>query len=140
MKFRSIIGCFIIIAFFSGCFKHNGEESDIPLYSIDENIIYPPDSFKIIMPLNTNTSVRTFFRDSVSSVWKINKLNFQSSTIWMLRTSSPDTLEYISADTLGLEKNVQYEIYGRSNQDEDRKVYLKFIRLAEDYETFPNKL
>lgn len=141
MKTKIFIGIVAIITFLSGCYKDNGAESDIPVFSANENIINPPDSFRLVMTLRNNATTRTFFRDSTSNVWAITKQQAQSSMVWMLRSSQPDSQYDVSQDTLGLEADIQYQIYGNNNNyGEVRKVYLKFVRLPIDYASFNNKL
>ena len=141
MKIKVFIGILAMVTFLSACYKDNGEESDIPLFSANENIINPPDSFRLVMTLRNNLTTRTFFRDSTSSVWAITKQQAQSSRVWMVRSTQPDSSYEISQDTLGLEAGAQYEIYGNNNNyGEERKVYLKFVQLPIDYASFNNKL
>lgn len=143
MKLKASIGVLVIIVIlFSGCYDREGEESDIFTYRMDEQIINPPDSFRILMPLRPNTVLRTFFQDSISSVWKINKQQASNRLVWLKRTISPDSSKsiYINQDTLGLEADIQYQILGSNNNfDEQRTVYVKFVRLSLNYEDFPQK-
>ncbi len=140
MNLKIIIGALIIITFLSGCYKDDGEESDIPVFSANENIINPPDSFKLIMTLRNNLITGTFLRDSTNSVWAITKQQAQSSLVWMTRSTEPDYQYEISQDTLGLEADIQYGIYGRNNNTQEQTVFLKFIRLPIGYAGFNNKL
>jgi len=141
MKIKVFIGILAMVTFLSGCYKDSGVESDIPLFSANENIINPPDSFRLVMTLRNNLTTRTFFRDSTSSVWAITKQQAQSSRVWMVRSTQPDSSYEISQDTLGLEAGIQYEIYGNNNNyGEERKVYLKFVQLPIDFASFNNKL
>lgn len=140
MNLRIIIGGLIIITFLSGCYKDDGEESDIPVFSANENIINPPDSFKLIMTLRNNLTTRTFLRDSTSNVWAITKQQAQSSLVWMIRSTEPGYQYEINQDTLGLEADIQYEIYGKNNNTQEQTVHLKFVRLPIGYADFNNKL
>lgn len=83
MRSIIIIGVLVITAFLSGCYKDNGEESDIPVFSARESIVNPPDHFKLIMTLRKSNTTQTSFRDSISSVWEINKQQAPSSNVWM---------------------------------------------------------
>lgn len=141
MRTTIIIGILVITAFFSGCYKDNGEESGIPVFSARESIINPPDHFKLIMTLRKSNTTQTFFRDSISSVWEIHKQQAPSSNVWMTRPGDSDSEFYIGYDTVGLEADVQYHIYGdNNNYYEERRVHLEFVRLSMDYESFSNKL
>lgn len=141
MRLKITIGLIAaIVMLFSGCFDRNGEENDPYTYTMNEQIINPPDSFRLVMNLRPNTTLRTFFHDSASSVWKIVKQQASNRPVWVKRTDSSERF-YINQDTVGLKANIQYQIFGSNNiYDEQRLVYVKFIRLPLDYETFPNKL
>ena len=140
MRLKITIGLIaVIVILFSGCFDRDGGENDPYTYTMNEQIINPPDSFRIVMNLRPNNPVRTFFEDSINSVWKINKQQASNRLVWMKRTDSSERF-YINQDTLGLKANIQYQIFGSNNHyEQQRTVYVKFIRLPLDYETFPNK-
>jgi len=140
MKSIIFIGILVITAFLSGCYKDNGQESDIPVFSARESVINPPDHFKLIITLREGNITQTSFRDSISSVWEINKQQAPTSIVWLTRTGESDSTFYVEHDTLGLEADVQYQIYGdNDNYYEDRRVHLEFVRLSIDYDSFSNK-
>lgn len=140
MRSIIIIGILVITTFLSGCYKDNGEESDIPVFSARESVINPPDHFKLVMTLREGNITQTSFRDSISSVWEINKQQAPTSIVYLTRTDESDSTFYLEHDTVGLEADVQYLIYGdNNNYYEDRSVHLEFIRLSIDYDSFPNK-
>jgi len=60
----------LIITFLSACFNNNGEESDLPVYSIEKIIINPPDSFLINMPLKTYAISAAYIQFSENAVYQ----------------------------------------------------------------------
>ncbi|MDZ7775784.1 MAG: hypothetical protein U5L09_09430 [Bacteroidales bacterium] len=126
----------------TGCFDKPDDYTGIRRYPITEDIVNPPDSFLVLMPLRNNHSVKTFIRTDTSAVWHIEKTNASSSLVWISRQINEPQLHYINAiDTLGLEGGITYELYGNNNHHpEDRTLQLRFEKLSLDYASFPEKI
>ena len=137
--FVSII-IFSIIAL-AGCFDDFPDETGIRKYPVTEDIINPPDSFLVLMPLSNNTNVRTFLRTESNAVWHIQKMNALSSRIWIQRTDADSSYLLEQNDTVGIQQQTRYEIYGNNNNyPEDRVLQLRIEKISKDYESFPNKI
>ena len=125
----------------SGCFDDFPDETGIRKYPVTEDIINPPDSFLVLMPLSDNVNVRTFLRVEKNTVWHIEKMNALSSRMWIQRTSNDSSYLLEQNDTIGIQQDIIYELYGNNNNyPEDRILQLRFKKIPEDYETFPNKI
>ena len=125
----------------SGCFDDFPDETGIRKYPVTEDIINPPDSFLVLMPLSDNVNVRTFLRVEKNTVWHIEKMNALSSRMWIQRTGNDNPYLLEQNDTIGIQQDIIYELYGNNNNyPEDRILQLRFKKIPEDYETFPNKI
>ena len=126
----------------SGCPENPTGGTGIRRYPVTENIINPPDSFLVLMPLSNNNSVKTFLRTESNAVWKVSKDNATSSLVWMVRSENNTELRYLQAnDTIGIQADLMYEIYGNNNNyPEDRILQLRFEKTPIDYHTFPGKI
>ncbi len=118
------------------------EDTGIRRYQNTENIINPPDSFLLLMPMVNNYSVKAFMETEENAVWRVVKENAVTSTVWMTRALNDPDLYYLNTiDTIGLESGISYEIYGNNNNySQERTLQLRFDKTAIDYETFPKKL
>ncbi|MFW5974987.1 MAG: hypothetical protein ACOCQ6_02155 [Bacteroidota bacterium] len=129
------------ITILTGCFDDFDEETGIKKYPVTEDIINPPDSFLVLMPLTDNLNVRTFLRTENNAVWHIQKMNALSSRVWIKRAENDSSYLLEQSDTIGIQENILYELYGNNNNyPEDRILQLRFEKIREDYETFPNKI
>lgn len=132
----------LLLLFLVGCYDDPQETTGIRRYPVTEDIINPPDSFLVLMPLSNNFSVKTFLKTDTNAVWRIRKANASSSLIWITRMLNDPLLHYVSTDdTLGLEGGITYELYGNNNNyPEDRTLQLRFEKLPLDYTSFPGKI
>lgn len=140
---RLIFVSLIIVSMFAlaGCFDEFPDESGIRKYPVTEDIINPPDSFLVLMPLSNNTNVRTFLRTESNAVWHIQKMNALSSRIWMKRSETDSSYLLEQIDTVGIQQEILYELYGNNNNyPEDRVLQLRFEKVPKVYESFPNKI
>ncbi|MGM0565134.1 MAG: hypothetical protein ACQESX_00125 [Bacteroidota bacterium] len=140
---RLIFVSLIIVSMFAlaGCFDDFPDESGIRKYPVTEDIINPPDSFLVLMPLSNNTNVRTFLRTESNAVWHIQKMNALSSRIWMKRSETDSSYLLEQIDTVGIQQEILYELYGNNNNyPEDRVLQLRFEKVPKVYESFPNKI
>ncbi len=130
------------ICFFS-CKKINDTGDGIKIYTIDDNIVNPPDSFLLQYNLKTNInySVRIMFgNDSSGYVWQIGKQNSFSTRFWISRPSDDSTFFVQDNVLVGLKNHVNYEFIANNNNYQDpRKLIIKFKKLNLNYNTFNNK-
>lgn len=126
----------------TGCPQTSTDGTGIRRYPVTENIINPPDSFLLLMPLSNTYSVKTFLKTDTDAVWQVNKENASSSLVWIIRSEDETNLHYIQAqDTIGLEGDIMYEVYGNNNNyPEKRTLQLRFEKIAVDYASFPGKI
>ncbi len=131
----------IWIPLLMGCFDDFPDETGIRRYPVTEDIINPPDSFLVLMPLSDNSNVRTFLRTESNAVWHVQKINAISGRIWIRRSSNDNPYLFEQNDSIGIQQDIIYEIYGNNNNyPEDRILQLRFEKTPDDYETFPNKI
>lgn len=143
MKYRIIAYWPVLfLLLFVGCVDDPQEATGIRRYPVTEDIINPPDSFLVLMPLSNNYSVKTFLKTDTNAVWHITKANASSSLVWITRMIDDPLQHYIGVDdTLGLEGDITYELYGNNNNHpEDRTLQLRFEKLPLDYTTFPGNI
>lgn len=132
----------LLITLFSACFNNNGEESDLPIYPIDEVITNPPDSFLINIPLKSYSNTNAFIRFADNAVWCIEKQSAGSSIIEFDREESSENQIIINiTDSIAFEKDIIYIITGNNNNyQESRIAQLKLKKLTTDYISFYKKL
>ncbi|MEA3503668.1 MAG: hypothetical protein U9R32_00535 [Bacteroidota bacterium] len=132
----------LIITLFSACFNNNGEESDLPIYTIDEIIVNPPDSFLINIPLKSYSNTNAFIRFADNAVWCIKKQSAANSIIHFDREEGAEHPIIINIiDSIAFEKDILYVITGdNNNYQESRIAQLKFKKLTTDYISFYKKL
>lgn len=145
MKLKSLIAfglAAIFIFLFVSCFKDENKEYEPPVYSFAEDIIYPPDEFRILYNLKNigNFSARVKF--DTNMVWKISKGSSPSSLFWVERKYPDSTATMIIDDKIvvGLEGEIIYEFIGNNNNyPHERDILLTFEKLPYDYESYPVK-
>src|SRR6056297_264311 len=91
---------------FAGCFDDFSVETGIRRYSVTQDIINPPDSFLVLMPLSNNTNVRTFLQTETNSVWHIQKTDAALSLIWLKRFRADRSYLLELNDAVGLEPKI----------------------------------
>jgi hypothetical protein len=108
---------FTIASVLLACERRDIVFDDIPVLSISSDIVYPPDSFKLIFPLRYayQENARIIF-DTVST-WQIEKLNAYSSTFSLIAKNDSSLTPVIIYDrkTLQFEGNVIYEFLAETN-------------------------
>ncbi|MDZ7741608.1 MAG: hypothetical protein U5Q03_07630 [Bacteroidota bacterium] len=137
-----LLAMVLSIGFFS-CKKIDDTGDGIKIYTIDDDILNPPDSFLLQYNLKTNMnySVRIRFgNDSSGKVWQIGKENNFNNRFWISRPSDDSTLFVQDNISIGLRNNVFYEFIANNNNFQDaRKLIIKFKKLNLNYNTFNNK-
>ncbi|MCF8228463.1 MAG: hypothetical protein K9G58_13710 [Bacteroidales bacterium] len=137
-----ILALLIGICFFS-CKKIDDTGDGIKIYTIDEDITNPPDSFLLQYNLKTNINYSVNIQlgqDSGGSVWMIRKVNSFNARFWITRPKD-DSIFYIQDETIiGLKNDIYYRFYANNNNYQDlRKLTVKFNKLNYNYDTFNNK-
>lgn len=113
---------------------------DAPVYLYNETIINPPDSFKILYNLRSTINYEANIRFEEDAVWKIEKLSSFTARFWVNRPDSTGTFLIVNANNLGLEGGINYYFYANNNNsEEDRKLYILFTKLDENYTSFEPK-
>ncbi len=134
---------FGFLLIFESCFK-DPIETDIPIYSSINDIVYPPDTFKIVYYLNTYLDYRARVIFDTSSVWKIQKINAFSAQFWASRQINEDsTNSIIVYDSIyvGFEGEAFYDFYANNNSyPESRNFFVQFEKAPFNYEFFTPKL
>jgi len=124
---------------FIACNKDSDEANNIPIYSNTQEIINPPDTFILYMPLKSYSNNMATLRFDTNSVWRISKITGQSSNFWIQRT---DSTQLIIRDTLvlGLQGNTTYNFYVILGSNESKnKFFAKFEKQPVNYSTFSPK-
>ncbi len=146
MKSQFIIRIFILFGFlmiFNSCFK-DPIETEVPVYSCFNNIVYPPDVFQVVYNLNTYIDYNARITFDTSGVWKIQKVTAFSAQFWAERIINEDSVNSIiiyDSIYLGLEGEVLYHfIANNSSHPEARNFFVRFEKSPFNYEYFTPKL
>lgn len=134
----------------SSCRKFQSVEGEIPIYSISESIINPPDTFKIVYPLITSVNYTAIVQFEANAVWKVERITLpEFNIVWAERTDSLNAHRYEIINlqkgvaTIGFEGGVRYSIIVNrtiaeddEDDDENTTLFLEFTKLPdEDYDT-----
>jgi len=138
----SVLAVVVISLTFLACTKDNGKDDGIPILSIGNAIVNPPDTFKLYIPLKAaGGSVYASITFDTNSVWKISKITGQSSNFWAQRNDN-DTLRLVIQDTLiaGFQGNTIYNFYATMGTYESKnKLFILFEKQPDSYSTFSPK-
>jgi len=145
IKFLQIIVLsLMILIFYSSC-KKNDNGPEIKTYSIFEDIIYPPDSFQIVIRFVSPATMTAKVKFEENAVWEIEKMTAYNSILWLNRNGS-DTAEKIyitEKKQIGLEEMLFYDVSAKTNLATDsteNNFYIRFIKQNKDYDDFEPKL
>ena len=134
---------FVILTIFGSCFKEP-IETDVPVYSSINDIVYPPDTFKIVYYFNTYIDYKARVIFDTSAVWKIQKINAFSAQFWAERNLNEDSVNSIiiyDSVYVGLDKEIFYNFYANNNSyPESRNFFVRFEKSPFNYEYFTPKL
>jgi len=142
--FKIIVLSLMILIFFSSCKKNDGGV-EIKTYSIFEDIIYPPDSFQIVIRFVSAATFTAKVKFDENAVWQIEKMTAYNSTLWLNRNGSEITEKiYITEKKqIGLEEELFYDVSAKSNLATDsteNNLYIRFIKQNLNYDDFEPKL
>lgn len=115
---RFIIPILFIFLGITSCYEFDPIEPDnIPILPIIPDIVYPPDTFKVIFPLRENSTISTSITFDSSAVWHIEKLNTLSTRLWVSCNYS-DTTKSININDvkqIAFEKDIAYKFWCNNN-------------------------
>jgi hypothetical protein len=135
----SLLG-FLLALFFVSCKKIDVEPDNIPIYSNYNDIINPPDSFKVLYNLRSNINYLAEIKFSENAVWLIEKQNHFTTVFWAARPEDDSVVNITSTIVVGLETDKTYEFYANNNYSlEARKLLIKYTKTNYNYDTFANK-
>jgi len=138
--FRALFISLLLVWVFTAaeCNKPILPVDTVPIYSYQEAIVNPPDTFKIYFNLKTygDKIARVTFKDS--AVWLIERLGDGRANTRILSDTS--YMSILESDTLGLQGNKEYSILTNNNNYLDiGDFFIKLTKLPIDYHTFSPK-
>lgn len=146
MKIRTrviivLIGAITII--FTSCYKDEKKEYNPPVYSFGDDIINPPDEFRILYNLKSTGNFVARVKFDTNMVWKIIKGNSAPSSLFWIERSYPDSVATMVIDSdvvIGLEGKIFYKFIGNNNNyPHERDLLVTFEKLPYEYESYPDK-
>lgn len=142
LKNISILVLLFVLAI-SACRKPEPLDPDVPVYSSYDNIVNPPEEFKVLYNLRSELNYTTTIKFQDSSVWLIEKQNSFSVLFWIERQYNNDSTGqyYIPENTVvGLEGGREYDFYAnKNNYPEERKFTVLFKKTDYNYDTYEPK-
>jgi len=132
-----------VVLFFGSCLQDNDNDPDgIPVYTIGDNIVNPPDEFEILFVLKDIGNYQVAIRFDTNAVWDIERYSSATAMLWMQRNYIDSTarLDILNQIQIGLSANQVYTVNGSNSMPAvDQNLFIRFRKLAYDYETFPGK-
>lgn len=120
---------FVITSLLPSCEKKDRIDDGIPIYSPKPDIINPPDTFKLMFPLNTAVLTDAKISFDTTSTWLIERQNAFSAQFKVSRfqdTLSPIIIE--ESATLVFEKDVVYEFTAKNTYPAYHSLIVLFTK------------
>jgi hypothetical protein len=114
---------------FSACEKKDRIDDGIPIFSPKPDIINPPDTFKLMFPLNNAVLTDAKISFDTTSTWLIERQNAYSARFEVSRfqdTLSPIIIE--ERATLVFEKDVVYEFTAKNTYPSYHSLIVLFTK------------
>lgn len=135
-RFLSLIILFSVIYF--GCRKDNLVST--PMFTPYNDVINPPDTFVYYFPLAYNSTLQGKIQFKQDGVWHITKTSGASTNTWFMRSDKTTPYNIPFEDTVGLQGNLPYYLVANNTTSpEGVKIYLQFVRIKTDYQSFNPK-
>jgi len=124
----SIVALAIAIHLIS-CEKKDRIDDGIPIYSPKPDIIHPPDTFKLMFPLNNAIMTDAKISFDTTSTWRIERQNAFSAQFKVSRF--PDSIAPITIEestSLVFEKDVLYEFTAKNTYPAYHNLIVLFMK------------
>lgn len=125
----SVVALAIAIHLIS-CEKNDRIDDGIPIYSPKPDIIYPPDTFKLMFPLNNAVQTDAKIRFDTTSTWHIERQNAFSAQFKFSRyqdSIAPITIG--ESANLVFEKDVLYEFTAKNTYPAYNNLIVLFMKM-----------
>ena len=135
--YLGIVILFAIAVLNTKCNTNNPEPS-VTTYNYVDPVVNPPDIFQIVYNISTHGDKIAFVTFENDAVWVIEKLGDSRINFW----GNNDTIniEIVISDTLGLKAgHTYYFVANNNNYLEYTNLFVEFIKLETDYNTFEPK-
>ncbi len=131
---------FVLIALYS-CMKNRDVEPEIPIYSSFNDIINPPDTFRVVFALRSLSNYYALINFESNAVWEVHRVNNPGdyfTEAYVIRTQDTATknpyrfISQLKQDTLvvGFNGGIDYSFIARrtSSNTENVNLILNFVK------------
>lgn len=117
----------------SACEKDEIIKSDTIVYSLDDEIINPPDTFKILFPIYSQAAIGTTVLFDSSSSWLIQRMSAYTASVYYAPLPDTTPITYIPNNyTLEVESETEIHFMASKSQSTTfQNLILLFSKTSE---------
>jgi hypothetical protein len=135
--YLSLLVLSIVVLQSNGC-KTDNPDPAFPIYSYNDSIINPPDTFQVVFNISYIGDRNAYITFGEDAVWLVEKLGDSRIYFWADNGVSSIIIEI--ADTLAMKAGHRYLFVANNNNNPDfNNFFTQFNKLNIDYDSFEPK-